>query len=300
MTDMNKKAFLYIIIAGILWGTSGIFVHYLSPYGFTAFQMTGVRAIVSFACIALYALIKDRKAFRVKPLQLLLFAGIGASLFFTAGCYYLSMQMTSVSTAVVLMYTAPIYVMICSVLFFGETLTRGKLVSIAAMLIGCCLVSGVIGGLKFDAVGMLIGVLSGIAYAAYSIFTKIAMQKRIDPMTATLYGFLFMSLISLFVLEPTRLVASISAAPALTLPLLLGLGIFTFVVPYFLYTLAIKVLSAGVASSLGIIEPMCATLFGVVLFREPMDLFSVLGIVLILGATYWIGKAESTATNQKT
>lgn len=296
---MNKKAFVYIIIAGILWGTSGIFVHYLSPYGFTAFQMTGVRAIVSFLCIALYACIGNRRAFCIRLPQLLLFAGIGASLFFTAGCYYLSMQMTSVSTAVILMYLSPIYVTVFSALFLGEILTKRKLVAIAAMLIGCCLVSGIIGGLNFDAMGILVGLLSGVSYAAYSILTKIAMQKRIEPIAATLYGFLFMSLISLFVLEPSRLVTSIGTAPALTLPLLLGLGVFTFVVPYFLYTLAIKELSAGVASSLGIIEPMCATLFGVLLFREPMDIFSALGIVLILGATCWIGKAESTATNQK-
>jgi drug/metabolite transporter (DMT)-like permease len=205
------------------------------------------------------------------------------------------MQMTSVSTAVVLMYMAPIYVTVFSVLFFGERLTKRKLVSVACMLVGCCLVSGIIGGLKFDATGMLIGLLSGVAYASYSILTKLSMRRGVDPITATLYGFLFMSLISLFVLEPASLVTGICLAPARTLPLLLGLGICTFVVPYFLYTLAIRDLSAGVASSLGIIEPMFATLLSVTLFQEPMDLLSALGIALILGATYMIGRAEGVA-----
>ena len=74
---MKIKAFIYIITAGVLWGTSGIFVHYLSPYGFTAFQMTGVRAIVSFTCIVTYAIVRCRAAFRFKPLNVLIFTGIG-------------------------------------------------------------------------------------------------------------------------------------------------------------------------------------------------------------------------------
>lgn len=296
---MKRTAFFYIITAGILWGTSGIFVHYLAPFGFTSFQMTAVRAIVSFLCMALFAFIKDRSLFRIRPLQLLLFAGIGASLFFTSSCYYSSMQMTSVSTAVVLMYTAPVYVMVFSVLLLNERLTKLKLIAVACMLIGCCLVAGIVGGLKFDAVGMLLGVLAGVSYAAYNVLTKIAMQKGVPTVTVTLYGFLFMALLSLFVLQPNHLFACAGENPVITLPLLLGLGVCTFVVPYFLYTLAMRDLSAGTASALGVVEPMSATMFSVVLFQESLDVFSVLGIFLILGAIYLMGKAEASPSHPK-
>ena len=290
---MKKRAILYIIIAGICWGTSGVFVHYLAPYGFTSYQMTAVRAIISFLCILIYALIKDRSLFRLKPVHLILFFCIGLSLFLTGSCYFTSMQMTSVSTAVVLMYTAPIYVMIFSVLFWKEKLTKLKTVSVICMLIGCCLVSGIVGGFAFHVTGILIGVLSGIAYASYNILTKISMRQQIAPVSVTLYSFLFMSLISLFVSEPLKLAENVSAAPAVTVPLLIGLGICTFVIPYFLYTLAMKELSAGTASALGIVEPMAATLFSVVIFKEPLGLLPALGIVLILAAILMIGKAET-------
>ena len=59
-----------------------------------------------------------------------------------------------------------------------------------------------------------------------------------------------------------------------------------------LSSLAMKSLSAGTASALAVVEPMAATLFSVILFKEPLDLFSVIGIVLILGAIFMIGKAE--------
>ena len=109
---MKKLAFIYIILAGILWGTSGIFVHYLAPHGFTSLQMTFLRSVVSLICMAVYILISDRKLFKVKWGELILFAGSGLSFFLTASCYYYSMQATSISTAVVLMYTAPIFVVI--------------------------------------------------------------------------------------------------------------------------------------------------------------------------------------------
>ena len=289
---MKKRAILFIVIAGICWGTSGIFVHYLAPYGFTSNQMTAVRALVSTLFILTYSLARDRSLFRIKPLHAFLLLGVGASLFLTASFYYSAMQLTSVSTAVILMYAAPIYVMIFSLLFWKERLTKWKALSIVCMVIGCCLVAGIANGFAFHAKGILLGTLSGFSYATYNILTKVAIQCKVKPISVTLYCFLFMSLISLFVLEPQRASESIAMAPRTVLPLLIGLGICTFVIPYVLYTLAMKDLSAGTASALSIVEPMAATLFSVLLFREPLDWYSGVGIVLILGAILVIGKTE--------
>ena len=290
---MKKQAFIYIILAGILWGTSGIFVHYLSPHGFSSLQMTAVRGVVSLICMALYALFTDRSLFKVRWQELIMFAAIGASLFFTASCYYSSMQMTSVSTAVVLMYTAPIYVMVFSVLFLGEKLSPMKLVAVGCMLVGCSLVAGIIGGVKFDLLGIIIGVLSGIAYASYNILTKISMRGGSRPVSATVYSFLFMSIIAICVCKPDQIVNNAAKSPAVTIPLLLGLGICTFVLPYLFYTLAMKTLPAGTASALAIVEPMAATLFSVILFDELLDLFSIIGIVLILLAVFLLGYSDN-------
>ena len=45
---MKTKAFIYVIIAGIAWGTSGIFVNFLAPYGYTSLQMTALRGAVCY------------------------------------------------------------------------------------------------------------------------------------------------------------------------------------------------------------------------------------------------------------
>ena len=287
---MKKTGLLYIIIASVLWGTSGIFVHHLAPYGITSMQMTLIRSLVSFICIAGYILISDRTLFRTNLKELLLFAGSGLSFFSTATCYYHSMQLTSISTAVVLMYTAPIFVMIYSVMFLGEKLTKTKLIAVIAKLIGCALVSGIIGGLKFNALGILIGFMSGISYASYNILTKIAMQKGINPIKANLYCFIIGTIIGLAVSNPPGLITSMSAAPIVTSLLGIGVGIVACVLPYFFYTLALREIPAGTASSLGILEPMAATILSIIIFGEVLYVSSAIGIVLILAAVFMLGK----------
>ena len=290
---MKKLAFIYIILAGITWGTSGIFVNLLAPYGFTSPQLTAIRATVSLVSIGLFILIKEKKAFKATPKEIILFLGSGVTLFGTSTCYYVSMQMTSISTAVVLMYTAPVIVMIFSVAFLGEKLTKLKTLSVFWMVLGCGLVSGIIGGLKFDFFGILIGMLSGICYSAYNILTKIQMEKGIRSTTASFYNFLITSVISLIIANPVKLCANAASDPAVVIPLMIALGVVTYVIPYVLYTNSMKYLPAGTASALGIVEPMAATVFSIVIFHERLSIPSACGIILILAAVLMLSRTEN-------
>ena len=103
---------------------------------------------------------------------------------------------------------------------------------------------------------------------------------------------MFMSIIAIVVSNPISLIKNISQSPSVTIPLSIGLGIVTFVMPYFLFTWSMKHLSAGTASALSVVEPMAATVFSAVLFSEIPDIPSIIGIVLILGAVYLLGRSE--------
>ena len=148
-----------------------------------------IRGTVSFIAMLSYVLIADRSILKISLKNLIFALFIGITLFGTATLYYSSMQMTSVATAVVLMYTAPIYVTAFSIAFLGEKSSGLKITSIGIMLIGCALVSGIVGGLAFDAVGVVLGVLSGIVYATYNVITKIALSRGLNAITLTLYSF---------------------------------------------------------------------------------------------------------------
>lgn len=289
---MKNKAFIYIIIAGLLWGTSGIFVHYLAPLGLSPLQMASIRGTVAACFMVVYALIKDKNLFKINIKQLSLHISGGVAMYLTGSCYYSAIQASSVSTAVMLMYTAPIIVMIYSVIFLKEKLNTLKVISVILMFVGCCFVSGVIGGFEFSLSGILLGFASGFAYSAYNIFTKIQMKNKCNPISATMYCFIFMAITSMFVTPPSGIVSVAVNNPAYII-LMVGCGLCTSVIPYFLYTIALKILPAGTASSLAIIEPMSATLYSVLFLGEVLSIFSAVGIVLVVGSVFMLSKSEN-------
>ncbi len=294
---MKAKSLILIILAGICWGTSCIFVNYLAPYGIDSVQMTGVRGFVSLVIMAGYLLLCKRRAFRTSFRSLLLFIGGGVSLFLTATLYYMSMQMTSVSTAVILLYMSPVIVSVVSVAFLGERMSKGKAVSIVLMLAGGFLVSGITDGITLDPVGILFGVLSALTYAIYNILTKLQMREGDSPYTATLYTFLTISIIALFTARPPQIIEVALKNPLPVIPLLIGIGIATFIIPYFLYTESLKELSAGVASTLSVIEPVSASLFSVIIFGEKIGVGGIIGIALVVIAVVLLSTGGEEAAS---
>ncbi len=289
---MKKRAFFYIIAAGVLWGTSGIFVNFLVPKGYHSLQLTAVRGVVSLLFFAIYSAIRDRGAFRVSLKELIFFMGVGLSQFGTAAFYFMSMTATSISTAVVLMYTAPIYVTIFSALFLGEKFSKPKIAALLMMIVGCAFVSGLVGGLKFDLLGIIFGIISGISYASYNILTKLTMMRSYSPVSQNLYGAFFMLLVSLAVCNPEQIIPLTAKEPATLTLALLALGVVTFVLPYLFFALGMKELPAATASALSTVEPLSACAFGILIFNEKPDVFSFIGIALILIAVFLLGHSE--------
>ena len=287
---MQKRALLYIIFAGILWGTSGLFVNILNPIGLSMLQITAVRGVVSAICMACYAFICDRSLFKVTGKELLLYACSGLAVFLTSACYFISIQASSVSMAVVLMYTAPVFVMIYSVLFMGEKFTSRKLISLVLVMVGSCLVSGVVGGFICSAKGIIFGFGAGLSYSAYNIITKIEMRHKLNPISASMYSFIFMAVVSLVCSQPLDIVKVTDSASAVINMVLCGLC--TCVMPYFLYTLSLRTLPVGTASTFGIVEPMAATLLSVMVLGERLNLSSLTGIVLILTAVFLLSRIK--------
>ena len=138
---------LLIIIAGIFWGSMGIFVRRLNTFGFTSIQIVSIRITLAAIVFAALMLIKDRGRGRPAPRDIPLFLGLGLGsiLFFTV-CYFTAITILPLSTAAILLYTSPVWIMLMSVVFFRERLTAKKLTALALAFGGCVLVSGISGG----------------------------------------------------------------------------------------------------------------------------------------------------------
>ena len=284
-----------ILLAGCFWGSMGIFVRRLTDYGFSSIQIVAIRVTLAALVFCILLFIKDPSGFRisVKDIPLFLGLGFGSILFFTV-CYFTAITMMPLSTAAILLYTSPIWIMLMSVLFFREKLTGRKLLALVLAFAGCVLVSG-ISGEGMTLTGLLVGLGSGIGYGLYSILGTVAL-RRYSPYTVTTYTFAFAALGSWLICRPAEMLAKFAAAPDLP-----GLVFFCFltalvtaVIPFLAYTLGLQTVEASRAGILATVEPLVATLFGILVFSEPLTLLSGLGMLLILAAVVLLnGKTES-------
>ena len=293
MATKNRNAGpLLIILAGCFWGSMGIFVRKLSEYGLSPIQIVAVRITVAALAFSLLLLVKDRSGFRIalRDLPLFLGLGLGSILFFTV-CYFSAITMMPLSTAAILLYTSPIWIMLMSVLFFREKLNRNKLIALALAFAGCVFVSGISGG-GLTVTGLLLGLGSGIGYGLYSILGTIALRKY-SPYTVTTYTFLIAAAGSWFVCSPADLISRFAAGNPVEIALFSCLtGLVTAVIPFLAYTLGLRTVEASKAGILATIEPMVATLVGMIVFSEPLTLLSGLGIVLILTAVILLNRKQ--------
>ena len=170
-----------------------------------------------------------------------------------------------------------------SVLFFKERLTLRRVAALVLAFGGCVLVSG-LGGGGLTPLGLLIGLCSGIGYGLYSILGSVALRKY-EPLTVTTYAFLFSAAGSWFICRPAEMLSIASSLPPLSFALdVLSIAVVTAVAPYLLYTLGLKNTPASKAAIMATVEPLVATVLGIVVFSEPLTPAAAAGIILILAA----------------
>ena len=296
MSEKKKRGVgpLLILLAGCFWGSMGIFVRKLGEYGFSSVQIAAIRLTLAAVGFSVILLIKDRKGFKIhlKDLPLFLGLGFGSILFFTV-CYFTAIRMMPLSTAAILLYTSQIWIMLMSVLFFREKLTGRKLLALGLAFAGCVLVSG-ISGEGVTVTGLLIGLGSGVGYGLYSILGTVALKKY-SPYTVTAYTFLFAAAGSWAVCGPADMVSKFAAAPDLVSLLLFCCltALVTAVIPFLAYTLGLRSVEASRAGILATVEPLVATIIGILVFSEPLTWLSGLGILLILSAVILLNRKKA-------
>ena len=276
----NALSVALILLAATGWGVIGLFSRPLGEAGLSALQVTFVRSVITLAGMGLLLLARDRTLFRIDLRDGWMFLGTGlVSIVFFNVCYFTTIEMTTLATASILLYTAPCFVMVMSAVFFKERITARKLTALALAFGGCVLVSGIGAGGGLPPFGLLTGIGSGLGYATYSIFGKAALKKY-HAFTLIFYTFV----VSTVCLAPfvgigqcARAIAAGGNAPWLAL----GLGLISTFMPYVCYTTGLENVEAGRASVLAFAEPMVATLAGIVAYHERLGVRSAAGIALI-------------------
>lgn len=281
---MKRFSFVFVFLAGILWGTMGVFVRRYNSLGLDSLDIVAVRAVSTTFCMLAFLLVYDKKLFRIRLRDLWCFLGTGlCSIVFFNFCYFKAITLTSLSVAAVLLYTAPAIVMLLSGILFRERLTMRKLIALAATFAGCVLVTGLLGDAqRLNLPGILVGLGAGLGYALYSVFSRFALERGYHSFTISFYTFLIASAGTL----PMISIPKVAAGAAGSRPMAgftLLFGIVSTVLPYVFYTIGLQYMENGRASIIASVEPVMATLLGVFLYHEKMSVSGTLGMLLILG-----------------
>lgn len=284
---MKKIAPLFIFLAGVLWGSMGIFVRVLNGKGLFSMDIVALRAIVTALSMLVFLLVYNRELLKIKLKDLWVFlgSGIGSILFFNY-CYFRAISLTSLSVAAILLYTAPAIVMVLSFLLFKEKFTFRKLIALLLTFMGCVLVTGVLNETAtVTGAGVLAGLGAGFGYALYSIFSRYAIEKGYHSLTITCYTFVIAALGGLFFSDRMQVAQVVFSSPQMVL-FSIVFGLLCTVVPYLLYTVGLNYVENSRASIIASVEPVAATLIGFFLFDEKIDLMGIAGIILVLSGMF--------------
>ena len=282
---MKKAAPFLILLAGMLWGSMGLFVRTLNGRGLASMGIVSLRAIVTAVSMLIYLLIFDRRCLRIKLRDIWCFFGTGIlSIIFFNYCYFSAITLTSMSVAAVLLYTAPAIVMVLSYFLFRESFTVRKVMALILTFAGCVLVTGVIGETaRVSAAGILTGLGAGLGYALYSIFSRYALERGYHSLTITFYTFLIAAIASLFMTDPVKVISAEASSPGRLL-FSIAFGVLCTVVPYLTYTLGLTQVENSRASIIASVEPVTATVLGAILFHEQLTFSGVLGMAMVIAA----------------
>lgn len=285
MKGRNQTKYIAaVVVAGILWGFMGLFRRNLADLGVSAGGIVFIRCGLATVLLLVTLIVRDRAALRINLRDLWCFLGSGlCSMLFFTYCYYQAMNYMSLSVAAILLYTAPIIVVVLSAALFHEKFTERKCAALLLAFLGCCLVSGLGSDVRLSWIGIFYGLGSGFGYALYSIFARFALERGYSSLTVTFYTCLFAG-IGAGVIWGFNAPVTLMFASKQGIFLSLGIAFFTCYLAYLLYTYSLTGLETGKASIFANIEPVVATVVGMVVFHEPMTLMNLLGILSILAA----------------
>lgn len=268
------------LLAMTIFGTIGLFVKFIElPSTVIALSRGALGTL--FLLLVLKLLKRRINTASVKSnFKHLVIAGValGLNWIFLFEAY----RLTSVATATLAYYMAPIILILLSPILLHERIPLGKWICVICALFGMSLISGVWDGSENVALdGITMGLIAACFYASVVINNKFL--KGLDPYDSSIVQLAVAAIVLLpYVLFTVDF--SVLKPDTTTIGLTLAVGILHTGVAYWLYFSALPKLEAARIAIFSYIDPAIAILLSVFVLMEPMTTAGVIGAVLILGA----------------
>jgi drug/metabolite transporter (DMT)-like permease len=309
-TDARHPARGYVLalVAAAGWALGGLTAKWLFvSTGSTvdAATLSGARAVLATLMLAGYLAVFRRGELKVKARDLPFLAAFGvfglAAVHFT---YFATIQLTSVPTAILLEYLAPILVLAVSVGVLGERLTWALPAGVVLSVAGCALMVGAIGGegLNISPKGLAWGLASAFFFALYTLLGKYAVP-RFSPWTLLTYGLGSAALFWLAWLGGPGPIVTLLSDPR-RLVAVTVMALLSTVVPFGAYLMALHHIDATKASITATLEPVLAGIgtYLIPVLYAPLTALQLVGGALVIAAVvtaqapHLLARAKGTAS----
>ena len=271
--------YLLIFSAAMLWALVGIFTALLLAAGMGALEIAFWRAAIAASAFTIHSLVTGQYLLRRRSdlAVFIAFGLVGVTLFFSS--LSLAVDTGGISLAVVLLYTAPVFVIILARVFLGESLTAAKASAVALVVGGVALIAfgGDSTGISITAVSLGWGLCAGLSYALLSVGGKYLLTNY-NPVTIYAY------------IMP---VGALGLAPIVELSLpsttaflwLLPLGILSTYASSLLYYTGLHRAQASRAVLVASTEPVIAAVLAAIFFGERFGFLGALGAAMVVLAS---------------
>jgi drug/metabolite transporter (DMT)-like permease len=278
----SSKGYFCVIMAAVMWASSGTAGKALFSGGMSPFELVQIRATLSSALLAVILAIFKRESLSIRARDMgyfFLLGGVAMAL--VQGGYFYAISKIQVAAAILLQYLAPIMVAGFSMCFWKERPTFLKLISIVLAFGGCYLV---VGGydlrlLEMNRLGILSGLMSAICFAGYTLLGERGMH-RYSPWTILFYALVFSALTWHVIYPPFHYL--IAGFTMIQWGWILYIVIVGTIIPFGLFFVSINYIRSTRASITATLEPITAGFIAYFTLKESLEFLQILGGTLVL------------------
>lgn len=283
-----KKLYLILpILAGLMFGSGGVFVRTLTQNGIDSTTLLFLRFSVAIIPILIAILLTNKKLLKIGLSDIPLFIICALCILGLNLCYNESMNSISLSLAAVLLSLAPIYVIIFAYILFREKITLKKVICIILAVTGCLLMTSVLeSGLNNIPIhGIIFGAGAGLFWAIYLMASKKSIENGNHTFTILFYSIIFLSIALIPFTHLNQITNFIAPNPPLAILFLIIHSTFSFALPYIFSTISLNYIDSGISSILlSGAEPFAAFIFGLVLYSEIPTIIMFSGFILSIAS----------------
>jgi drug/metabolite transporter (DMT)-like permease len=280
-TDLTPDVSVTLVaLAALCWGLSGGIAGMLMADGWDAYVVAFYRGAIGLVFVLVWLTWRPQNS-GLADRWLWFWAAIaGLGVAGNFAFYFLSISEGSVAVAATLMYCAPVFVYLVSFALKMERPTPLKWAAIAMVMLGVILLTRIYetgpGGVT--PVGASAGLLSGLSYAVFIFGFKYAAPHG-SPQAILVIAFAALVTILILPADADQTVAALSTP---SWPLFATLGVLGAGLSFILYIVGLHHTAPAVASIVAMVEPVTASLFGVVVLEESLVGSQIFGMALIL------------------